>query len=288
LPIPATDPDSARTLLSMLIAQITDSHVEAPGVIAHGRYDARALLERTLEQIAIMVPKVDFILHTGDITHHGDVSVNRDVRAMLEATGIPYRVMQGNHDETEPLRQAYADTSWMPKSGFLHFVVDDLAPRIICLDTKIQNEVPGMLCEERLAWLEAQLKAGGTRPTMIAMHHPAFRIGRPFSDARPFQNADKFAALLARYPNVSLVIAGHVHCTLQARIGHAVAIAAPSTAYQFLVDRREGQTISLIDEPPGFYMHDFSDAHGFTSQCVLVGDFAVTKPAYAAKTATPS
>ncbi len=58
----------------MLIAQITDSHVEAPGVIAHGRYDARALLKRTLDQIAAMVPRVDFILHTGDVTHHGDVA----------------------------------------------------------------------------------------------------------------------------------------------------------------------------------------------------------------------
>jgi len=270
----------------MLIAQVTDSHVEAPGVIAHGRYDARALLKRALDQIAKMTPKVDFILHTGDVTHHGDVQVNRDVRAMLEATGLPYAVMQGNHDETEPLRQAYADTWWMPKSGFLHFVVDDFAPRIICLDTKIQGEIPGELCAERLLWLEAQLKAGGSRPTMIAMHHPAFRIGRPYSDRRPFRNADKFAALLAQYPNVSLVVAGHVHCTLQARIGNAVAIAAPSTAYQFLVDRREDATLSLIDEPPAFYVHDWSDAHGFTSQCALVGDYAVSKPTPAVKTAS--
>jgi 3',5'-cyclic AMP phosphodiesterase CpdA len=267
----------------MLIAQITDSHVEAPGVIAHGRYDARALLERALKQIATMVPKVDFILHTGDITHHGDVSVNRDVRAMLEATGLPYAVIQGNHDETEPLREAYADKPWMPKSGFLHFVIDNLPARIICLDTKIPNEIAGTLCDERLAWLETQLKAGGARPTMIAMHHPAFRIGRPLSDSRPFVNADKFAGLMARHPNVSLIVAGHVHCTLQARIGNAVAIAAPSTAYQFLMDRREDASISLVDEPPGFYVHDFDEKRGFTSHCALVGEFTVAKPTYSAK-----
>ena len=267
----------------MLIAQITDSHVEAPGVIAHARYDARALLARTLKQIAAMVPKVDFILHTGDVTHHGDVAVNRDVRAMLEATGLPYAVIPGNHDETEPLREAYADKPWMPKSGFLHFVIEDFPARIICLDTKIPNEVAGTLCEERLGWLEAQLASGGSRPTMIGMHHPAFRIGRPFSDARPFGNADKLASMMARYPNVSLIVAGHVHCTLQARIGNAVAIAAPSTAYQFLMDRREDASISLVDEPPGFYVHDWNEKHGFTSQSVLVGEFTVAKPTYSAK-----
>jgi 3',5'-cyclic AMP phosphodiesterase CpdA len=269
----------------MLIAQITDSHVEAPGVIAHGRYDARALLARALKQIATMVPKVDFILHTGDVTHHGDVGVNRDVRALLEATGLPYAVIPGNHDEIEPLRAAYADKPWMPAAGFIHFVVEDFPARIICLDTTIPGQVPGTLCEQRLAWLETQLANGGSRPTMIAMHHPAFRIGRPFSDARPFGNADRFAALMARHPNVSLIVAGHVHCTLQARIGNAVAIAAPSTAYQFLMDRRENVSLSLVDEPPGFYVHDWNDKHGFTSQVALVGEYTIAKLTHAAKPA---
>jgi 3',5'-cyclic AMP phosphodiesterase CpdA len=256
----------------MLIAQVSDSHVEAPGTITHGRYDARASLARALEQIAAMVPRPDFILHTGDVTHHGD------------STGLPYAVIPGNHDEIEPLREAYADMPWMPKSSrFLHYVVDDFPARIICLDTTIPGEIAGTLCDERLGWLEAQLAAGNSRPTMIAMHHPAFRIGRPISDSRPFGNAGKFAALVARYPNVSLIVAGHVHCTLQARIGNAVAIAAPSTAYQFLMDRREGAPISLVDEPPGFYVHDWNEAHGFTSQCALVGDFSIAKPAYVAK-----
>ena len=123
-------------------------------------------------------------------------------------------------------------------------------------------------------------------PTYTIVVSSSFRIGRPYSDRRPFRNADKFAALLAQYPNVSLVVAGHVHCTLQARIGNAVAIAAPSTAYQFLVDRREDATLSLIDEPPAFYVHDWSDAHGFTSQCALIGDYAVSKPTPAVKTAS--
>src|SRR5262249_1447086 len=114
----------------MLIAQITDSHVEAPGVIAHSRYDARALLASALKQITAMTPKVDFILPPGDVTHHGDVGINRDVRTMLDDTGLPYAVIPGNHDETEPMREAYADKPWMPKSGFLHFVIDDFPARI--------------------------------------------------------------------------------------------------------------------------------------------------------------
>lgn len=263
----------------MLIAQVSDSHVQARGVLAHGRFDTREALKRALASIASLDPKPDLLLHTGDVTHHGDRSINDDVRAMLETTEIPYCVIAGNHDEIEPLRAAYADTSWMPRtSPFLHYVLDDLPVRIICLDTTIPNDVAGALCTDRLNWLSEQLDAGAARPTMIAMHHPPFRTGRPASDSRPFGHAEAFAALMAKYPNVSLIVAGHVHCSLQTRIGHAVAITAPSTAYQFAMDRRPDGVIAISGEPSGYYIHDWKDGAGFTSQYAPVGDFGAPIP----------
>lgn len=259
----------------MLIAQVSDSHIEAPGVIVQGIYDAHASFVRTLEQVTAIQPRPDFLIHTGDATHHGNIDVHRDLRARMDATGIPYAVMAGNHDEMAPLREAFADKPWMPKGQFLHYVIELPPVRIICLDTTIPGKVEGTLCPERMAWLEARLTEAPNAPTMIAMHHPAFRIGRAISDARPFGSAKEFAALVSRYPNVSLITAGHVHCTLQARIGNAVALAVPSTAFQFAMERRPGAPLSLINEPPGFYLHDWSEGAGFTSQCVLVGDYKV-------------
>ena len=263
----------------MLIAQITDSHVDAPGVLAFGRIDTRAALRKALAAITALNPRPDLILHTGDVTQHGNLAVNQDVRKMLEETGIRYCAIPGNHDEIEFLRAAYADTAWMPKtSRFLHYVLDDLPVRIICLDSKIPNEVAGEMCAERLEWLSAQLKAGGNKPTMLAMHHPVFRTGRPISDSRPFRNAAAFTELVSRYPNVSLVVAGHVHCTLQAQVAHAVAIAAPSTAFQFAMDRRPDGVIAVSGEPPGYYMHDWKDGFGFTSHYAPIGDFGTPQP----------
>lgn len=267
----------------MLIAQISDSHVEEPGKIAHGCYDAHAAFIKALDKVATVEPRPDFLLHTGDVTHHGNMAIHRDVRARMEATGIPYAVMAGNHDENETLRAVFADKPWMPASRFLHFVIELPPVRIICLDTTIPGKVEGTLCPERMAWLAAKLAEAPAAPTMIAMHHPAFRIGRPTSDARPFGSSREFAELVAKHRNVSLVTAGHVHCTLQARIGNAVALAVPSTAYQFAMDRRPTAPLSIIDEPPGFYLHDWKDSIGFTSQCVLIGDYRVVAHAPAAK-----
>lgn len=260
----------------MLIAQISDTHIEAPGKIVHGVYDGHAAFVAALGKVAAITPRPDFLLHTGDITHHGNADIHRDVRARMDAVGIPYAVIPGNHDEVETLRAAFADKPWMPATGFLHFVIELPPVRIICLDSTIPGKVEGTLCPERMAWLAARLAEKPNAPTIIAMHHPAFRIGRTSSDIRPFGNAKEFAELVAKYPNVSLVTAGHVHCTLQARIGNAVALAVPSTAYQFAVNRNPGAPLSLIDEPPGFYLHDWTDDAGFTSQCVLIGDYTIT------------
>ncbi len=182
----------------MLIAQVSDSHVEAAGAIAHGVYDSHTAFIKALDQVAAVQPRPAFLLHTGDITHHGNMDVHRDVRAKLEATGIPYAVIPGNHDENEMLRAAFADKPWMPASGFLHFVIELPPIRIICLDSTIPGKVEGTLCNERMAWLAAKLAEAPTAPTMIAMHHPAFRIGRPTSDARPFGNPTGFAELVSR------------------------------------------------------------------------------------------
>ena len=44
--------------------------------------------------------------------------------------------------------------------------------------------------------------------------------------------------------------------------------------------------LSLINEPPAYYLHDWSEGAGFTSQCVLVGDYKATPHSPLGKPAT--
>ena len=39
------------------------------------------------------------------------------------------------------------------------------------------GESGGLLCGDRLAWLEQQLAAAPATPTLVAMHHPPFTTG---------------------------------------------------------------------------------------------------------------
>jgi 3',5'-cyclic AMP phosphodiesterase CpdA len=52
----------------MLIAQISDSHIDKLGVFAICRYDTQTAFARALEKITSEVPRPDVLLHTGDVT----------------------------------------------------------------------------------------------------------------------------------------------------------------------------------------------------------------------------
>ena len=263
----------------MLIAQVSDGHVTEPGRLLQGRYDATARFRRALLQLSQENPRPDFLIHTGDLIHEGgSAQTYRTVRDLLDATGIPYAAIPGNHDQTELMRTAFADKDWLPKTGRLHFVIDHLPVRIVCLDTMIPGHVEGTLEETGLAWLAARLAESPERPVLIAMHHPAFRIGNRTIGAVNFGSEGAFHQLIGRHPNVRLIVAGHVHCNLLARIGPAVALTAPSTAFQFAIERRAGTPFAIADEPPGYCLHDWTAADGFRSQTVPVGDYLTFPP----------
>jgi hypothetical protein len=69
-----------------------------------------------------------------------------------------------------------------------------------------------------------------------------------------------------------------VHCGLQSVIGHAIAITAPSTAFQFAIERHADTGFAILDEPPGYCLHDWTNVDGFRSQTVLVADFVGLAP----------
>ncbi len=67
----------------------------------------------------------------------------------------------------------FPEHAYLPKAGFLQYVVEDWPLRLIALDTLVEGKGHGVLCPERLDWLEARL-GESDRATMLFMHHPPF------------------------------------------------------------------------------------------------------------------
>src|SRR5215475_8357402 len=160
----------------MLIAQISDMHVKPPGELLYKRIDTAAFLERAVAHVMALDPKPDVVLATGDLVDGGKPEEYALLRRLLAALPMPVYLIPGNHDARDPMREAFPDHAYLPKSGFLQYVVEDLPVRLIALDTLVDGKGFGALCVDRLGWLEARLNES-QRPTVLFMHHPPFGCG---------------------------------------------------------------------------------------------------------------
>lgn len=280
--------DSVPAVEYWQCAQISDPHVLAPGCALDARVDTGALFARALQAVATLPRRVDVVLITGDLVDTGSEQEYAHLAQLLDqfqATyATPVYVMAGNHDDRQALVDAFSQHAYPQHAylqaahqasaeGFLHYVVEDQAVRIVALDSTVPRRAGGRLCPQRLQWLEATLSAAPARPTLVALHHPPFKTGIGFMDAAGLADADAFEALIRRHPQVERVVSGHLHRTIMRRWGGTLACVAPSCAHQIALDIRSRGVPGYTLEPPGFLLHAWHPLHGLVTHQVPVGDF---------------
>ena len=275
----------------MLIAQISDTHILAPGKLFrarvtppspgpepdYGYIDTGLCLARAVAVLNALVPLPDLTIVTGDLVDHGDTEEYRHLRQLLAPLRMPVLVIAGNHDSRAPLREAFAADGYLPPEGFLHYTVEDHMLRLVALDTSIPGENGGILCEERLRWLDATLSAAPDRPTLVLMHHPPFATGITYMDGYGLENATAFAQIVARHPQIERIACGHLHRAIDRRFAGTVAGTAPSTAHQVQLDLRPEARLHFRFEPPGYQLHLWAAETGLVTHTAVLGDWPAPK-----------
>ncbi|HUN53074.1 MAG TPA: phosphodiesterase [Candidatus Sulfotelmatobacter sp.] len=263
----------------MLIAQITDTHIKPEGRLAYRVVDTEPCLARCVAAVEAGRPKPDVVLMTGDLVDAGRPEEYARLRRLIAPLSMPVYLIPGNHDKRGALRAAFPDHRYLPVDGeFLHYTVEDWPLRLIGLDTLVPGCGHGALCAERLAWLERQLAAAPERPTVVFMHHPPFATGIAHMDEIALAEPEKFAAIIARHPQVERVLCGHVHRSIQVRFHGTVASVAPSSAHQVALDLRPEGAAAFMLEPPGYQLHLWQPGTGLVTHTAAVGDFAGPYP----------
>jgi 3',5'-cyclic AMP phosphodiesterase CpdA len=258
----------------MWIAQISDMHITRPGRRANGIVDSAGMLQDCVSTLAAMQPPPDLVVLTGDLVDSGHPDEYALLRTLLAPLRQRILLVPGNHDDRQALRSAFADQGWLPSTGFLQFVHDEGALHIVGLDTLLPGQAGGALCAQRLAWLDRALAQASARPTLLLMHHPPFVTGLHGMDAMGLSGRDEFAAVIARHPQVQLILCGHLHRNIQAMVGGCRVLTCPSPAHQVALDLRPEApaAFSFCLEPPGFMLHRWT-AQGFVSHAVLAGRY---------------
>jgi 3',5'-cyclic-AMP phosphodiesterase len=265
----------------MLIAQISDPHIKVPGKLAYGKVDTATMLRRCVDDLVSRTPQPDVVVLTGDTVDLGREQEYAHLRALLAPLEAPLVVIPGNHDDRAELRAAFSDHAYLPKKGFLHFAIDTYPVRLVGLDTVVPWEGRGELCNERLDWLARTLAQQPDRPTVILMHHPPFLTGIDHMDAVGLSGSEEFAQIVRGHPQVELILCGHLHRNIQARVGARAAMTCPSPAHQVTLDLRPDAPSTFSMEPPGYLLHQWTGGR-FVSHQVHIGKFAGPFPFFEA------
>lgn len=251
----------------MLIAQISDTHILAAGD-DHPSSELRAdCLARVVADINAQRP--DVVLFTGDTVQHGRPDEYARLRALLKPLTAPLYLVPGNRDDNDALRDAFADTGFLPATGeFLHYAVDTHPIRFVALDSTALDERKGRYCSERQQWLAATLADEPERPTLLFIHHPPFDVGDHYVGGyRRTEDAAALAEVVGRHPQVLGLICGHVHWPIECSWAGRVARIMPSIA----VDLRKGIDETEARGRPIYLLHRVSRDGEFESTAVMVG-----------------
>lgn len=232
----------------MRIVQLSDLHLR-PGLLYSG-IDPWAAWRLALDRVATLVPAADLLLLTGDLADDGQPDTYRQLAASLQASGRPFAVLPGNHDDRVELRAAFAEQPWShPELACQRLDCGEFT--LLLIDSVVAGEEGGIFAEAQLAWLQSHCPED--RRILLAMHHPPLAVGIAGMDAIGCSGGDRLATWLASRPNVEAVLCGHVHRLVFSVLAGRPVITAPSTVHQIAL--QEGP-LAYTTEPGGLLVHD--------------------------------
>lgn len=228
---------------SVLLVQITDSHLFAP---AEGKLlgmDTCESLQRVIDLVLAEQPRIDLMLATGDLSQDGSVASYLRFRELSARIAAPARWCPGNHDERAAMLEATRGTRLMEP------VLELGGWRVIMLDTLVSGAVFGMLDGQQLELLDDTLRAAPERHHLVCLHHHPVAVGSRWMDSIGLQEPERLFEVLDRYSNVRALLWGHIHQEFDQSRNGVRLLASPSTGVQFTP---RSESFQVDTQAPGY------------------------------------
>jgi 3',5'-cyclic-AMP phosphodiesterase len=242
-----------------VIAHVSDTHVDA-GERSVDR------VRRVFRYLAGLSTQVDVVVMTGDLADHGVESEYEHLRALIDLS-VPVLFCPGNHDVREPLRKTLLDEpSDARPINRSHRVGGVL---FAMCDSSVPGDDHGLLVDETLDWLDAELSAAEDLPAFICFHHPPVAIGIPYVDRIRQFGSRRLARLIGRHHNVVALLCGHAHTPAATTFAGRPLLVAPGVVSTLLLPF-ESDVIVDHDLPPMVALHILDDARRLTTHFRVV------------------
>ncbi|MBM09639.1 MAG: hypothetical protein CMF69_08700 [Magnetovibrio sp.] len=253
----------------MLIAQITDTHLlelKIEDEVAQLRADN---LTATVAAINNLNPAVDFVIHTGDMTHNHAQNEYALAREILSDLHSPLYVVPGNRDSRANLRQAFANDGYLLgyDSEPILYAVNIQYMRLIGFDSLSSASNKGNVDQERLKWLDLNLAEYPDKPTAIIMHHPPIPITTSIYpwQYESLEAGEKLRKIVSHHTQIVRLLCGHSHRPFIASFAGTEVSTVPSIA----TDLRLDPYPKPLTHVPVFQVHKLEKSSDFFSQSYI-------------------
>ncbi|MGA1408202.1 MAG: metallophosphoesterase family protein [Prochlorotrichaceae cyanobacterium] len=212
------------------LAQVTDTHLlaDAQGIL-RGCSPAENL-KQILNHLSAF--PLDALLLTGDLAEAGEPEAYQHLLNLLRPLDLPIYWLGGNHDclthAHEILSPHYPGVTEHCRSVLLgewHLILLNSV-----LPTAQWGE--GYLRDTTLRQLETLLLTHPDRPTVIVLHHHPLPVGMDWLDQIAVQNGAELLTQLDRFPQVKIVLFGHIHWAFEHHHASKAFYGCPASSLQ--------------------------------------------------------
>ncbi len=238
----------------MLIAQISDHHIVAPGARAYGRIDSATMLRHAVGVLNQLRPQPALVIGSGDLVEHGTPEEYSYLKEILSDLSAQFLPTMGNHDRRSHFLEAFGPGVQAGSGPFIQYVRAAGDMQVVILDTVTEGSGMPSFCAERARWLDRILGAS-SRPSFLVTHHPVFPTGIEWMDPSTQDWTLLLSDIVDRHRSRIIgMTSGHIHRAIHTRTFGVPTSSCPSTAHQVALDFESPGPI-FSEEAPGFQIH---------------------------------
>ncbi|MEH6561547.1 MAG: 3',5'-cyclic-AMP phosphodiesterase [Marinobacter sp.] len=255
---------SKQATRPLRVLQLTDPHLMASAEGALLGVNTRASLDAVIKEVLKSHGQPDLVLATGDLAQDGSEEAYRVLGDRLGAFSGDCAWVAGNHDHVERLTDA-AQTYGAARR---HIIQGGW--QFILLDSSVPGKVFGELAKSELEFLAEMLEQHTDLPALVTLHHHPVDIGADWMTDIGLRNRADFWQVIDRFPQVKIVLWGHIHQTHEQQRNGVQLLATPSTCIQFTSGSRK---FSVEDLAPGYRWFELQASGNFTTEVCRALDF---------------
>src|SRR5246127_633181 len=207
--------------------QISDSHM---GFNKPANPDVTGTLKATIDKINALPQQLDFIIHTGDLSHTSKAAEYDTLDQVLkDAKTKQVFFVPGEHDTSIDDGKMYLERYGKNAKGRGWYSFNHKDVHFVGLSNVAILEGLGKLGPEQIQWLEADLKTQpGRRPMAVFAHIPLWSVYPDWGWGT--EDSEQALGYLKRFGSVT-VLNGHIHQVMQKVEGSITFHTARSTAF---------------------------------------------------------